>query len=162
MTAPARACRRITVTVPIEDGVIVVARSYWQARKALERVSVDYDLGKLAGLDSEKVSQQLQAGFDEPGIVARNDGDVESALARAAKRVEATYEVPYLAHACMEPMNCTARVTDDGCEVWCGTQNPQAAQTGAAKTLGIPPSTASRFMFNTWAAALAGAVRPTS
>jgi len=126
-------------TVPIEDGVIVVARSYWQARKALERVKVDYDLGKLAGLDSAKVSQQLHAGFAEPGIVARNDGDVESGLARAAKRLEATYEVPYLAHACMEPMNCTAQVTNEGCEVWCGTQNPQAAQTGAAKTLGIAP-----------------------
>jgi isoquinoline 1-oxidoreductase subunit beta len=127
-------------TIPIEDGVIVVATSYWQARKALARVRVDYDAGPLAGLDSEKVSQQLRAGFDEPGIVARNDGDVEAALASAAKRVEATYEVPYLAHACMEPMNCTARVTDEGCEVWCGTQNPQAAQAGAAKALGIPPA----------------------
>ena len=127
-------------TIPIEDGVIVVATSYWQARKALARVRVDYDPGPLASLDSEKVSQQLRAGFDEPGIVARNDGDVEAALASAAKRVEATYEVPYLAHACMEPMNCTARVTDEGCEVWCGTQNPQAAQTGAAKALGIPPA----------------------
>jgi isoquinoline 1-oxidoreductase beta subunit len=127
-------------TIPIEDGVIVVATSYWQARKALARVRVDYDPGPLAGLDSEKVSQQLRAGLDEPGIVARNDGDVEAALASAAKRVEATYEVPYLAHACMEPMNCTARVTDEGCEVWCGTQNPQAAQMGAAKVLGIPPA----------------------
>jgi isoquinoline 1-oxidoreductase subunit beta len=126
-------------TVAIEDGVIVIARSYWQARKALERVAAEYDPGKLAGLDSARVSQQLRAGFAEPGIVARNDGDVESGLAHAAQRLEATYEVPYLAHACMEPMNCTARVSSDGCEVWCGTQNPQAAQTGAAKTLGIAP-----------------------
>ena len=127
-------------TVPIEDGVVVVARSYWQARKALERVRVDYDPGRLADLDSEGVSRRLRAGFDEQGIVARNDGDVEAALSHAAKRVEATYEVPYLAHACMEPMNCTARVTESGCEVWCGTQNPQAAQTAAAKALGILPS----------------------
>jgi isoquinoline 1-oxidoreductase beta subunit len=137
------ACRSMPAyhsTVPIEDGVVVVARSYWQARKALERVRVDYDLGRLADLDSEGVSRRLRAGFDEQGIVARNDGDVEAALSHAAKRVEATYEVPYLAHACMEPMNCTARVTESGCEVWCGTQNPQAAQTAAAKTLGIPPA----------------------
>ena len=127
-------------TVPLNDGVVVLAQSYWQARKALERVAVDYDLGPLAKLDSEKVSQQLRAGFDEQGIVARNDGEVEAALARAAKRVEATYEVPYLAHACMEPMNCTARVTEQGCEVWCGTQNPQAAQNAAASVLGIPAS----------------------
>jgi isoquinoline 1-oxidoreductase beta subunit len=127
-------------TVPLEDGIVVVARSYWQARKALERVRIDYDAGALAGLDSQKVSERLRAGFDEPGIVARNDGDVDAALTRAAKHVEATYEVPYLAHACMEPMNCTARVTDQGCEVWCGTQNPQSAQTGAARVLGISPS----------------------
>jgi isoquinoline 1-oxidoreductase subunit beta len=127
-------------TVPLPDGVIVVAQSYWQARKALERVKVDYDPGRLAGLDSEKVSHLLRAGFDEPGVVARNDGDVQAALARATKRVEATYEVPYLAHACMEPMNCTAQVTDEGCEVWCGTQNPQAAQAAAAAVLGIPPA----------------------
>ena len=134
-TMPAyRAC------VPLDDGVVVVAKSYWQARKALERVNVEYDLGHLAKLDSAEVSKRLHAGFDEPGIVARHDGNVESALAGAAKRVESTYEVPYLAHACMEPMNCTARVTDDGCEVWCGTQNPQAAQTAAAAALGIPPA----------------------
>jgi isoquinoline 1-oxidoreductase subunit beta len=127
-------------TVSIEDGVVVVARSYWQARKALERVHVDYDPGPLAELDSAKVSQRLRAGFDEPGIVARNDGDVQTALASAATRLEAMYEVPYLAHACMEPMNCTARVTEEGCEVWCGTQNPQSAQAAAARVLGIPPS----------------------
>lgn len=127
-------------TVRLEDGVIVLARSYWQARKALERVAVDYDPGHLAGLDSTQVSQQLREGFEEPGTVARNDGDVERALAGAAKRLEAVYEVPYLAHACMEPMNATARVTSEGCEVWCGTQNPQAAQAAAAKVLGVPPA----------------------
>ncbi|MGH8219542.1 MAG: molybdopterin cofactor-binding domain-containing protein [Steroidobacteraceae bacterium] len=126
--------------VPLPDGVIVVARSYWQARKALERLRTDFDPGPLAALTSEKVSARLRAGFDEPGTVARHDGDAEAALARAAKRLEAVYEVPYLAHACMEPMNCTARVTDEGCEVWCGTQSPQAAQSGAAQVLGIPSS----------------------
>jgi isoquinoline 1-oxidoreductase beta subunit len=125
-------------TVRLDDGVVVLARSYWQARKALERVKADYDPGPLASLDSRKVSQQLHAGFDLPGTLARNDGDVEAALAGAAKRVEAIYEVPYLAHACMEPMNATARVTDEGCEVWCGTQNPPAAQAAAAKATGLP------------------------
>jgi isoquinoline 1-oxidoreductase subunit beta len=126
-------------TVATDDGVIILAQSYWKARKALERVQADYDLGPLAGLDSAKISEQLRSGFGEPGTVARNDGDVETALASAAKRVEAVYEVPYLAHACMEPMNCTARVTPTGCDVWCGTQNPQAAQQAAAKASGLPP-----------------------
>ena len=137
------ACRSMPAyraTVPLADGVVVVAQSYWQARKALERVKVEYELGPLAGLDSEKVSQQLHAGFAEPGFVARHDGKVEAALAGAAKVLESVYEVPYLAHACMEPMNCTARVTDAGCEIWCGTQNPQAAQAAAATALGIAPA----------------------
>jgi isoquinoline 1-oxidoreductase subunit beta len=64
---------------------------------------------------------------------------VPAAMGHAAKTIEAEYEVPYLAHACMEPMNCTARIDDSGCEVWCGTQTPQAAQAAAAAVLGIPP-----------------------
>lgn len=135
------ACRSVSgyqTTVPLPDGVIVIARSYWQARKALERVRVEFDPGRLAGLDSEQVSRRLREGFAEPGIIARNDGDTEAALARAAATLEAVYEVPYLAHACMEPMNCTAHVTDEGCDVWCGTQSPQGAQAAAARVLGIP------------------------
>ena len=137
------ACRNMAgfhSTVPLPDGVMVLARSYWQARKALNRLTLEYDPGPLAKLDSAMVSQRLRAGFTEPGIVARNDGDVEAALARAATTLESAYEVPYLAHACMEPMNCTARVTADGCELWCGTQLPQATQAAAARALDIAPS----------------------
>ena len=126
-------------TVILPDGVIAVARSYWQAKKALDQISVDYDLGPLATLDSARVSQLLHEGFNEPGTIARNDGDVPAAMGRAAKTMEAQYEVPYLAHACMEPMNCTARVDDSRCEIWCGTQTPQAAQAAAAAVLGIAP-----------------------
>jgi isoquinoline 1-oxidoreductase subunit beta len=125
-------------TVALPDGVVVVARSYWQAKKALELVTVDYELGALAGMDSAKVSTLLHAGFDEPGSVARNDGDTAAALNAASQTLEAVYEVPYLAHACMEPMNCTARVDESGCEVWCGTQSPQAAQRAAAEVIGLP------------------------
>ena len=125
-------------SVALPDGVIVVARSYWQAQKALAQVKVDYDPGPLAGMDSARVSQILRSGFAEAGTVARDDGDAEAALAAAAQTIEGVYEVPYLAHACMEPMNCTARVDDSGCEVWCGTQAPQAAQQAAARVLGIP------------------------
>ncbi|MDP9085052.1 MAG: molybdopterin-dependent oxidoreductase, partial [Pseudomonadota bacterium] len=81
----------------------------------------------------------LRGGFEEPGTLARDDGDTATALSAAVHRLEAEYEVPYLAHACMEPMNCTAHVTDAGCEVWCGTQAPQAAQAAAAAVLEISP-----------------------
>jgi isoquinoline 1-oxidoreductase beta subunit len=125
-------------TVALPDGVIAVARSYWQAKKALEQIQVDYEPGVLAGLDSAKVSQLLHDGFNEPGAVARNDGDALTALAKATNVVESVYDVPYLAHACMEPMNCTARVDAAGGEVWCGTQIPQAAQAAAAVVLKLP------------------------
>ncbi|HEV7610752.1 MAG TPA: molybdopterin cofactor-binding domain-containing protein [Steroidobacteraceae bacterium] len=125
-------------TAALHDGVIVVARSYWQAKKALDQVSTVYDQGALAGWDSAKVSLTLRQGFNEIGKIARHDGDVAAALAAAATVMEAQYEAPYLAHACMEPMNCTARVDAAGCEVWCGTQSPQAARAAAATALGIP------------------------
>jgi isoquinoline 1-oxidoreductase beta subunit len=127
-------------TARLDDGVIVIADSWWQATKALDKVKVEYELGKLAGIDSAAISQRLREAFNDKGDVARNDGDVAIALKGAAKIVEAVYEVPYLAHACMEPMNCTASVSGDHCEIWCGTQSPQGAQSAAARALGIPPA----------------------
>ncbi|HTX24737.1 MAG TPA: molybdopterin cofactor-binding domain-containing protein [Steroidobacteraceae bacterium] len=127
-------------TVALPDAIIVVARSYWQARKALDTVEVQYDLGRLASLDSAEVSRRLRAGITEPGEVVRHDGNVQHALAGAATVLEAVYEVPYLAHACMEPMNCTVRGDSEACEVWCGTQMPQAAQAAAAAVFGLPAS----------------------
>jgi isoquinoline 1-oxidoreductase beta subunit len=157
--AKAKAAPGFHSTVALPDGVIVVAGSYWQAKKALGLVTVDYDLGALAGVDSAAVSQRLHDGFNEKGIVARDDGNVDSAFANVASNgpapgasgflavaqaagtptLEAVYEVPYLAHACMEPMNCTVRTDEAGAEVWCGTQSPQAAQHAAAAVLGIAP-----------------------
>jgi isoquinoline 1-oxidoreductase subunit beta len=126
-------------TVKLPDAVIVVANSYWRARKALDRVRVEYDLGPLATLDSARVSQKLREGVRQGGASTRNDGDAAAALAAAASTLEAVYEVPYLAHACMEPMNCTARLDAQGGEVWCSTQAPQAAQKAAAAAFGIAP-----------------------
>jgi isoquinoline 1-oxidoreductase beta subunit len=133
----ARGMKGFHSTVALPNGVIVLANTYWQAKSALEKVEVQFDPGKLGGIDSAKVSALLQSGFSEAGAVVRNEGDAEKALANAARVVEATYEVPYLAHACMEPMNCTAQITAEGCDVWCGTQSPQAAQNAAAAVLGV-------------------------
>jgi isoquinoline 1-oxidoreductase beta subunit len=159
--AKARQAPGFHTTVALPDGVIVVARSYHQAKKALALVTVDYDLGPLAGVDSAKVSQRLHDGFNEKGTVARDDGNVDAAFANVASTgpapggvasgfvasaqaagvptLEAVYEVPFLAHACMEPMNCTVRSDESGAEVWCGTQSPQVAQAAAAKVLGLAP-----------------------
>jgi isoquinoline 1-oxidoreductase beta subunit len=135
----ARAVKGYHSTVALADGVVVLASSYWQARKALAQVKVQYELGAMAGLDSAEISRRLRAGFDEEGKATRNDGDVAVALAAASQVLQSEYEVPYLAHACMEPMNCTVRGDASGCEVWCGTQAPQAVQAAAAKAFGLPP-----------------------
>lgn len=127
-------------TVALPDTVIIVARSFWQAQQALDAVSAEWDLGRLATLDSAEVSRRLRAGVTEPGDAVRHDGDTQRALASAPTVLEAVYEVPYLAHACMEPMNCTVRGDSQGCEVWCGTQMPQAAQAAAAEVFGLPAS----------------------
>jgi len=157
--AKAKAAPGFHTTVSLPDGVIVVARSYWQAKKALALVSVEYELGALAGVDSVQVSKRLHDGFSEKGTVARDDGNVDAAFANVASTgpaglgagflsaaqaagaptLEAVYEVPYLAHACMEPMNCTVRSDETGAEVWCGTQSPQVVQRAAADVLGLPP-----------------------
>jgi isoquinoline 1-oxidoreductase beta subunit len=127
-------------TVRLENAVIVVADKYWQARKALEAVKVDFDPGNLGMLDSAEVSRRLQAGVLKAGDVVRHDGDAAATLGTAPSVLEATYEVPYLAHACMEPMNCTVQADAQGCEVWCGTQMPQVAQAVAAQVMGLSPA----------------------
>jgi isoquinoline 1-oxidoreductase subunit beta len=136
----AKSSKGYRATARLDDGVIIIADSWWQARKALDKVTVEYEPGKLAGVDSATISQRLREAFKDKGEVARNDGDAAAALKGAAKIIEAVYEVPYLAHACMEPMSCTASISGDHCEIWCGTQAQQRAQGAVARALGIPPA----------------------
>jgi isoquinoline 1-oxidoreductase subunit beta len=136
----ARTSKGWRATARHDASVIVIADSWWQARKALDLVKVQYDAGKLGGVDSATLSQRMRAALDDKGEASRNDGDVAAALKGAAQVLESFYEVPYLAHACMEPMNCTASVSGDHCELWTGTQMPQAAQAMVAQALGIPPA----------------------
>src|SRR4029434_2620417 len=84
-------------------------------------------------------ARELESATTRTGAVAQNIGDVGKAMTGAATKVEATYQVPFLAHATMEPMNCTVHVRQDGCEIWVGTQALARAQTAAAKVLGLPP-----------------------
>src|SRR5204862_2704892 len=82
--------------------------------------------------------QQLATASEKSGVVARKQGDAAGAMAGAAQKVEAIYELPFLAHATMEPVNCTVHVRPDGCDVWVGTQVPTFTQTAAAKVTGLP------------------------
>ena len=119
--------------------VAVVADSYWQAMEGRRALEIEWDEGDAAGLDSAGIRTQLAALANQPGVVAQTVGEATAALAGAAKRIEAVYEVPFVHHATMEPMNCTAHVRADGVDVWAPTQNQGDAQKVAAQLTGFPP-----------------------
>jgi isoquinoline 1-oxidoreductase beta subunit len=119
-------------------GVAVVADTYWQAMTGRKALQVEWDEGAAASLDSDGIRAEFLKRAEQPGVEARKDGDAAAALAGAAKRVEAVYEVPFLHHATMEPMSCTAHVRSDGCDVWVPTQNQTRAQEVAAELTGLP------------------------
>jgi isoquinoline 1-oxidoreductase beta subunit len=128
----------VRAVVAIDSGVGVIADGYWQARRAAQKVTVRWRPAALA-LDDAGIAKALDAALDTQGSPARRDGDVEAALGAAAgKTIEATYRLPFLAHACMEPMNATAHVHDGRCEIWAPTQGQTRARDAAAALLGIP------------------------
>jgi isoquinoline 1-oxidoreductase subunit beta len=117
----------VKAAVEIPNGIAVVADSFWRAKTALEVMPVEWDLGEHANANSAAFQKMFRAALDKEGVVANEKGDALAALKDAAKVVEADYEVTYLAHATMEPMNCTAQVTPERVDVWLGTQNPEGA-----------------------------------
>ncbi len=137
--AAARAVPGVRAVVPVSTGVAVVADSTWAAFRGRDALGVSWDEGEHAGLDSEELRRRFAALADGEGRVLRDEGDFAAGFAAAARRLEATYELPFLAHAPLEPMNCTALVTPDGpVEVWAPTQAAQWAQGAAAQAAGVP------------------------
>ena len=134
----AQAMPGVVKVVELPHGVAVVARSYWQARQAADTLVLTWDMPPLAQLSSADVrSQMAQAMASDEGDEASSTGDVAAAWARSAQSHEATYWAPYLAHATMEPMNCTVRIENGRCEVWTGTQIPEIARAVAAHYAGV-------------------------
>ena len=134
----AKAIPGVHDVVQISSGVAVVAESYQAATQGLQVLQVKWNEGPKAGLNSEDIRKSFVASSELTGAVARNDGDAAKALQGAAKRIEAVYEMPYLAHATMEPQNCTADVRKDGCDVWVSTQSQTGAQEAAVAVTGLP------------------------
>lgn len=134
----AKAVEGVHAVLPISTGVAVVAENTWAALQGRERLEVEWDSGEAAGVSSESIREQFRQRLSRPGSVARSEGDTEAALRRAAKTVEAVYEAPFQAHACMEPMNCTADVGDKGCDVWVPTQAQTRTQETAVRITGLP------------------------
>jgi len=125
-----------------DNAVAVVADTWWQAKTALEALPVTWDEGPHAKLSSADIDKMLEQGLDsnDKVFVGNRKGDVQQGLQGAAKTIEAVYDYPYLNHATMEPMNATALWTSERCEVWCPTQNGEAALQAAAEAAGLPIS----------------------
>jgi len=118
-------------------GVAVVADTYWHAVQGRRALEIEWDEGEAATLGSDGIRAEFARLAEQAGVEARKTGDAEAALAAATQRVEAIYEVPFLHHATMEPMNCTAHVRANGCDVWAPTQNQTRAQEVAAELTGL-------------------------
>jgi isoquinoline 1-oxidoreductase beta subunit len=122
-----------------DTAVAVVADSWWIAKTALAALPITWDEGDNAKVNSDSIAQVIKAGLDaDQTFIGNQKGDAKATLAKAAKKVEATYAWPYQHHATMEPMNATALYTSDKCEVWCGTQNGEGVLATAAEASGLP------------------------
>jgi isoquinoline 1-oxidoreductase beta subunit len=135
----AKAIPGVKNVIQISDGVAVVADNTWTAMQGRRALEIRWDEGPNANLNSAAISKALADASTKAGAVARKVGDVETGIATAYTKIEVDYEVPFLAHATMEPMNCTAHVRADRCDVWAGTQAQTNSQAIAAKITGLDP-----------------------
>ncbi|HEX9391022.1 MAG TPA: xanthine dehydrogenase family protein molybdopterin-binding subunit [Usitatibacteraceae bacterium] len=136
--ARAKAMPGVKAVVRIDDGVAVVADTFWQARQARDALTIKWDEGVGAKLSTASISQGLKDALANPAASVKKTGNADQAIAGAAKKIEATYELPFLAHATMEPMNFTADVRADGCDIYGPTQFPQLAEGMAMQITGFP------------------------
>jgi isoquinoline 1-oxidoreductase beta subunit len=137
--AAALAVPGVRHVVPITNGIAVVADGYWPARTGRDALTVTWDEGATTQVSSASIARLFAERAGRPGAQARHDGNPDRALAGAARRFEAVYETPFLAHATMEPMNCTAHVRPDGVDIWAPTQFQGGAHQMGADIGGVAP-----------------------
>jgi isoquinoline 1-oxidoreductase subunit beta len=135
----ARSMPGVKKIVAIPAGVAVIADTFWQAKTARDALRVEWDEGSMQNFNTSEMMHQFRERAKSPGTSVRNDGDATAALASAAKKIEAVYEVPYLSHLMMEPLNCAVDLRADSCEVWTGSQFQTIDRANAAKIAGLPP-----------------------
>ena len=135
----AKTVRGVKQVLQISSGVAVVADNTWSAMEGRRALQITWDEGSNAANSSEAIRKLYREAAEKPGAIARKDGDADAALAGTAKKIEAAYELPFLAHATMEPMNCAADVRADGCDVYAPTQFQTFVQMTGAKITGLKP-----------------------
>lgn len=138
--AKAKAVKGVRQIITIPHGVAVLADGYWAAKKGRDALVIDWDLGAAKDLSTAKVSDMLATGASQADAIALDAGNVKDAAATSARTLDATYEAPYLAHACMEPMNCTAWVRGDTVEIWAGTQSQGPSQGILSQVASVTPA----------------------
>jgi isoquinoline 1-oxidoreductase beta subunit len=136
--ARARNMPGVRKIVAVPSGVAVIAESFWQAKVARDAVRIDWDAGEMQAFSTSEMMQKFREQAKSPGTSVRRDGDPDAALAQAAKKIEAVYEVPYLSHLMMEPLNCAVDLRADSCEIWTGTQFQTVDRAAAAKAASLP------------------------
>ena len=144
--AKAKAVKGVTDVVAIPQGVAVLAGDFWTAKKGRDALAVEWDETGAFKLGTAEIMAEYRKLARTPGLPARKDGDVNGALAGAAKTLEAAYEFPYLAHAAMEPMNCVGKLGANACEVWNGEQLQTGDQAAVAGIMGLKPEQVSLHM----------------
>jgi len=137
--AKAKAVGGVVDVVAIPQGVAVLANDFWSAKKGRDALAVEWDEAGAFKLGSDEIMAEYRRLIATPGATAKKEGDVAAALASAAKTFEAVYEFPYLAHACMEPMNCVVKLSADACEIWNGEQFQSIDRPAVAQLLGMKP-----------------------
>ncbi|MGH7374560.1 MAG: molybdopterin cofactor-binding domain-containing protein [Candidatus Rokuibacteriota bacterium] len=137
--AAARAVPGVKQVVPVPSGVAVVADSFWSAKKGRDALRVEWDEGPGAAIDTDALEAEYDRLARTPGASAYRRGDGAASLEQAARRVNARYDMPYLAHAPMEPLNCLVSISGDRCEIWTGTQFQTIDQANAARAAGLKP-----------------------
>jgi len=123
----------------IPSGVAVIADRYWAAKLGRDKLKIKWDDGENAGLSTSKMTEEFSKASSSPGNIARKNGDPQGALSSAAKTITAEYDVPYLAHAMMEPLNCVVDLRAGSCELWTGTQFETVDRAAAAQVAGLSP-----------------------
>jgi len=135
----AKAIKGVVEVVQVPSGVAVLANDFWAAKQGRDALTVVWDDSAANKLGSAEILAQYKELAQNPGLVARKDGDADKALAGAAKKLEATFEFPYLAHAAMEPLDCVVKLDKDSCEIWNGEQLQTPDQFAVAKLTGLKP-----------------------
>jgi isoquinoline 1-oxidoreductase beta subunit len=129
----------VKVVLQVPTGVAVIAERFWPAKVGRDKLQVKWDEGDNATLSTTKMLSDFSAQSASPGSIAKKVGDPQSAMASAGKKITAEYDVPYLAHAMMEPLNCVVDLKEDSCEIWTGTQFETIDRANAAKAAGLLP-----------------------